>query len=133
MESVENSWPYSFPDKVGLKSTDQVVFTERSEIFRLVKQHQVAQVEEGELKDAFSLRTFDAVYNLLFDQCLIIESASASRGDDLLLVEEEKVRDLHWDGTGLEGLDEVLHGFSGTGIIELTGKADVGKTVWGRS
>lgn len=62
-------------------------------------------------------------------QCLSVESATATRGDQLLLLEDEKARDLHWDGTGLEGLDEVLHGFSGTGMIELTGKTDVGKTV----
>jgi hypothetical protein len=123
----------SFSDKVGLKSTDQVVFTERSEIFKLVKQYQISQVAKGDSNDAFSLRTFNAVYDLLYDQCLSIESAPATRGDNLLLAEEEKIRDLHWDGTGLEGLDEVLHGFSGTGIIELTGKSDAGKTVCGMS
>ncbi|KAJ9127919.1 hypothetical protein QFC24_000204 [Naganishia onofrii] len=47
----------------------------------------------------------------------------------LLEDEEENAQDLHWDGTGLEGLDEVLHGFEGRGIVEMTGKAGTGKTV----
>lgn len=66
---------------------------------------------------------------MLYEQCLIVESAPAINGADLLTAEEEKARDLHWDGTGLEGLDEVLHGFEGRGIVEMTGKAGVGKTV----
>lgn len=115
-----------YPERIGLRSTDQVVFTERSEIFKLISQ---LESDNREADDAFSFQTFSTVYDPLYEHCLLVEAATANRGDQLLLAEEEKARDLHWDGTGLEGLDEVLHGFSGTGIIEMTGKSDVGKTV----
>lgn len=110
----------------GIKSTDQVVFTERVDIFRLVSQE---RNDNSEQDSAISIQDFEAAYEILYEQCLMAETAPAITGDKLLLLEEEKARNLHWDGTGLEGLDEVLHGFEGRGIIELTGKTGVGKTV----
>lgn len=101
------------------------MFTERADVFRLVTESK----DDNLIQDALGARDFDTAYGMMYEQCLIIESAAAINGSDLLLAEEEKARDLHWDGTGLEGLDEVLHGFEGRGIIEMTGKTGVGKTV----
>ncbi|KAJ9115635.1 hypothetical protein QFC20_000962 [Naganishia adeliensis] len=110
----------------GVKSTDQIVFTERAGIFGLI----FSETGDTSNHDApISTRDFDTAYEMLYEQCLIVESAPAINGADLLTAEEEKARDLHWDGTGLEGLDEVLHGFEGRGIVEMTGKAGVGKTL----
>lgn len=113
-------------DKGGIKSTDQVVFTDRVDLLRLTSQN---SSDEPNQETAISIGDFNAAYEVLYEQCLLADSAPAISGEELLAAEEEKARDLHWDGSGLEGLDEVLHGFEGRGILEMTGKTGVGKTV----
>lgn len=91
------------------------------------------QQQQSECKEtpllALSLRELDVAYHALLECCLTIEAPQPMSADVLLEDEEENAQDLHWDGTGLEGLDEVLHGFEGRGIVEMTGKAGTGKTV----
>lgn len=116
----------NLPEKGGIKSTDQIVFTDKTNILRLTSH---ASSDASNQHAAISVGDFSTAYDTLYEHCLLVESAPAVSGDELLLSEEEKARDLHWDGTGLEGLDEVLHGFEGRGIVEMTGKTGVGKTV----
>ncbi|KAI5454627.1 hypothetical protein NCC49_003520 [Naganishia albida] len=113
-------------EKGGIKSTDQIVFTDKTNILRLTSH---ASSDGSNQHAAISVGDFSTAYDTLYEHCLLVESAPVVSGDELLLSEEEKARDLHWDGTGLEGLDEVLHGFEGRGIVEMTGKTGVGKTL----
>ncbi|KAJ9108809.1 hypothetical protein QFC21_000129 [Naganishia friedmannii] len=111
----------------GIKSTDQIVFTEKTIVLRLAAQQQLSECKETPHL-AFSQRELEVAYQILLEHCLAIEAARPISADVLLENEEEKAQDLHWDGTGLEGLDDVLHGFEGRGIVEMTGKAGAGKT-----
>ncbi|KAJ9125165.1 hypothetical protein QFC22_000119 [Naganishia vaughanmartiniae] len=115
-------------DREGsIKSTDQVVFTEKTTVLGLVTKQQELEHEETPHL-VHSPRELDVAYHTLLEHCIAVEAARPTSADVLLKDEEEKAQDLHWDGTGLEGLDEVLLGFEGRGIFEMTGKAGAGKT-----
>lgn len=54
---------------------------------------------------------------------------STHAGDQAWDQEKQESRDVHWDGFGLSGLDELLEGIGSSVLIELVGGKGAGKSV----
>jgi hypothetical protein len=103
---------------LGYKSTNQIVFTPPT----IIQKH----ILNSPSSSLFTYSTFTT----LREACIEAEAGEVIEdAGETFLDDEEKMKDLHWDGFGIDGLDGLMVGFCGTGVVEVCGSKSVGKSV----